>query len=219
VDDHPLFIYGLQVLLEAAEMTVVGTARDGETAVAAAREHRPDVVLMDIEMPGCNGITATRLIKTEFPAIKIVILTMDADDQSLFSAMKNGASGYLLKNLEIAELLELLAGLAKGETIFSPGLAVHLLQEFTPGKGSELSGSPTNGDCARKPLTARQEEVLTHIAEGLSYKQVAELLGVSERTVKFHMNQILERLHLESRAQAIAYAGQANLTERIKKYQ
>ena len=210
VDDHPLFLDGLQVLLEVSKMTVVGTARDGAAAVAAVREHRPDAVLMDIQMPGCDGLTATRLIKTEFPEIKIVMLTMNDEDQSLFEAIKSGASGYLLKNVETKDLLELLEGLAKGETVFSPGLAERLLQEFVPGNGSEA---------ARKSLTLRQEEVLTHIAGGLTYKQVAELLGVSARTVRFHMNEILERLHLENRAQAIAYASQANLQGRTNKAQ
>ncbi|WP_371360918.1 response regulator [Sporomusa malonica] len=219
VDDHPLFIDGLQALLEAGEMTVVGTARDGAAAVAAVREHRPDAVLMDIQMPGCDGLTATRLIKTEFPEIKIVILTMNDDDQSLFEAMKSGASGYLLKNLETTELLELLAGLPKGETAFSPGLAERLLQEFVPGKGSQPAGASANGDCARKSLTLRQEKILTLIAGGLTYKQVAELLGVSARTVRFHMNEILERLHLENRTQAIAYASQANLAAGTNKAQ
>ncbi len=135
VDDHPLFIDGLQALLEAGEMTVVGTARDGAAAVAAVRELRPDVVLMDLQMPGCDGLTATRLIKSEFPAIKIVILTMNDDEQALFEAMKNGAAGFLLKNLETTEFLGLLDEVAKGETVFSPGLADRLLKEFGPGKG------------------------------------------------------------------------------------
>lgn len=208
VDDHPLFIDGLQALLEAGEMTVVGTARDGAAAVAAVRELRPDVVLMDLQMPGCDGLTATRLIKSEFPAIKIVILTMNDDEQALFEAMKNGAAGFLLKNLETTEFLGLLDEVAKGETVLSPGLADRLLKEFVPGKGRGLA----NGEAGRKRLTPRQEKVLTFIAEGLTYKQVAERLGVSDRTVKFHMTEILERLQLENRAQAIAYAVQANLT-------
>ncbi len=208
VDDHPLFIDGLQVLLEAGGMTVVGAARDGTTAVAAARELRPDLVLMDLQMPGCDGLTATRLIKSEFPTMKIVVLTINDDDQALFEAMKNGAAGFLLKNLETTEFLGLLADVAKGETVFSSGLADRLLQEFAPGK----ERTPANGEGGRKRLTPRQEEVLTFIAEGLTYKQVAERLGVSDRTVKFHMTEILERLQLENRAQAIAYAVQANLT-------
>ena len=217
VDDHPLFIDGLKILLEASEMTVVGTARDGTSAVVAVRKHHPDVVLMDIQMPGCDGLTATRLIKTEFPEIKIVILTMNADDQSLFEAMKSGASGFLLKILETAELLELLAGLVKGETVFSPGIAERLLQEFVPDEGDESSQEMANWDCARKTLTPRQKEVLNHIANGLTYREAAELLGVSDRTVKFHMNEILERLHLKKRAQAIAYASQTNLIGRTNK--
>lgn len=212
VDDHPLFTDGLQALLEAGELTVVGTARDGAAAVAAVRELRPDVVLMDLQMPGCDGLTATRLIKSEFPAIKVVVLTMNADDQALFETMKNGAAGFLLKNLETAEFLGLLADVANGETVFSPGLASRLLQEFTPGKGGGPAGAAANGEDGRKRLTPRQEEVLTYIAGGLTYKKVAERLGVSDRTVKFHMTEILERLQLENRAQAIAYAVQASLT-------
>jgi len=207
VDDHPLFIDGLQVLLEASDMTVVGTARDGAAALAAVRDYRPDVILMDIQMPGCDGLTATRLINAEFPEIKIVILTMNDDDQSLFEAMKNGASGYLLKNMETDELIDLLAGMANGETVFSPGIAERLLAEFVPGRTCDSAQETAN------PLTLRQTEVLIQIAKGLSYKEVAYRLGVSNRTVRFHMNEILERLHLENRGQAIAYAGQAKLIE------
>lgn len=208
VDDHPLFIDGLQALLEASEMTVVGTARDGEAALAAVRELRPDLVLMDLQMPSCDGLTATRLIKSEFPTIKIVILTMNGDEQALFEAMKNGAAGFLLKNLETVEFLGLLDAVSKGETVFSPGLADRLLQELAPGK----RGAAANGEGGRKRLTPRQEEVLSLIAAGLTYKHVAERIGVSDRTVKFHVTEILERLQLENRAQAIAYAVQANLT-------
>jgi len=213
VDDHPLFIDGLQMLLEASDMVVVGTARDGDIAIAAVRKYRPEVILMDLEMPGCDGLTSTRRIKSEFPEIKIVILTVNGNDQALFEAMKNGASGYLLKNLETVEFLDLLVGLTNGEAVFSPGLADRLLQEFVLSEEGEPSQSLPGEDCSRKMLTPRQKEVLIHIASGLTYKKVAKLLGISDRTVKFHMNEILERLHLENRAQAIAYAGQTNLTE------
>ncbi|WP_094602653.1 Transcriptional regulatory protein DegU [Sporomusa silvacetica DSM 10669] len=211
-DDHLLFTGGLKNLLEAGGVTVVDLVRDGATAVAAVRKYLPDVVLMDIQMPGCDGLTATRLIKAEFPQTKIVILTMNDDDQLLLEAIKNGASGYLLKNLEAESFLELLAGLAEGETVFSPGLAERLLPIFIAEQGEEHARQATDGDTA-KPLTARQEQVLTYVAQGRTYKQVAELLRVSERTIKFHMNEILARLHLDNKVQAIAYALQANLTE------
>lgn len=212
VDDHSLFLSGLQSLLAASGITVVGTARDGLEAVEAVRTLQPNVVLMDIQMPGCDGLTATRLIKTEFPEIKIVILTMTDENQLLFEAVKSGASGYMLKNLEAEPFLELLAGLARGETVFSPGLADRLLQEFVVDQDKKTDAGLTNGKKARKQLTLRQEEVLIHVARGLAYKQVAAILNISENTVKYHLHEILERLHVETRAQAIAYAVQSNLT-------
>lgn len=211
VDDHSLFVGGLQNLLEAGGIAVVGQARDGAAAVVMTRQLQPDVVLMDIQMPGGDGLTATRLIKTEFPEIKVVILTMSDDDELLLEAIKSGASGFLLKNLEVDEFFELLTNLANGETVFSPGLAKRLLQEFAQTKKGNPSFKPLNGEKMRKPLTPRQKEVLMHIARGLTYKEVAGLLKVSEATVKYHMNEILERLHLGNRAQAIAYATRINL--------
>ncbi|MEN6566508.1 MAG: response regulator transcription factor [Veillonellales bacterium] len=213
VDDHSLFISGLQSLLEAGGITVVGKARDGAAAVAMARKLRPDVVLMDIQMPGCDGLTATRLIKTEFPEIKIVMLTMNDEDQLLLEAAKSGASGFLLKNLEAEEFLALLEGVTRGEAVFSPGLAERLLQEFAHVKDENSAGAQAKEDQARMTLTQRQEEVLVHIARGLTYKDVAAVLNISETTVKYHMHEILKRLHLENRTQAIAYAVQNNLTE------
>lgn len=212
VDDHSLFLSGLQSLLAASGITVVGTARDGLEAVEAVRRLQPDVVLMDIQMPGCDGLTATRLIKTEFPEIKIVILTMTDEDQLLFEAVKSGASGYMLKNLEAEPFLELLDGVVRGETVFSPGLADRLLKEFVVEWDKKTDAELTHGEKARKQLTLRQEEVLIHIARGLAYKQVAAILNISENTVKYHLHEILERLHVENRVQAIAYAVQTNLT-------
>jgi DNA-binding NarL/FixJ family response regulator len=209
VDDHPLFISGLQNLLAAADITVVGSARDGTDAVEAARRLRPDVVLMDIQMPGCDGLTAARLIKGEFPEIKIVMLTMTDEDNLLFEAIKSGASGFLLKNLEAEEFLALLAELAKGETIFSPGLANRLLREYVVGMGETSAAVPANELTVKQRLTPRQEEVLDHIARGLTYRDVAAALYISEATVKYHMKEILERLQLENRTQAVAYMVQA----------
>ena len=208
VDDHPLFCSGMKNLLEAGGITVVGIARDGSAALAAARELKPDLILMDITMPDCDGLTATRLIKSEFPEIRIVMLTMNEDDASLLEAIRSGASGYLLKFIEPEQLFECLEQLAKGETVFSPGLARRIGQALDTAKAGQ---QPEN-----RPLTLRQEEVLGYIARGLTYRDVAALLSISEITVRYHLKEILERLHLENRAQAIAYITEAKLAKSPK---
>lgn len=211
-DDHCLFSSGLQKLLESSGITVVATAKNGKEAIAAVQKYRPNVVLMDLEMPECDGLTATRLIKAEFPETKIVMLTMNADER-LFSAIKDGASGYLLKNLKIEELLDLLESLMQGETIFSPELAGWLLQEFD--SNHTQATSEVEKKTSKNPLTSRQEEILIHIAAGMTYKEVGAICKISAATVKFHINEILERLHVKNRVQAIAYAVQANLASGI----
>lgn len=206
VDDHILFARGLKNLLEAGGVSVTGIARDGSEALVTVRKLRPNLILMDINMPGCDGLAATSRIKAEFPEIKIVMLTMNDDDDSLFEAIRNGASGYLLKNLEADELFACLEQLAQGEMVFSPGLAERVLREF----GHTADGTlPASKNLEKKSLTLRQEEVLTNVAHGLTYKDVASKLGISETTVKYHMSEILERLHLGNRAQAIAYITKA----------
>ncbi len=206
VDDHKLFSSGIKNLLEAGGYTVAGTAFDGNTALAAARELQPDLILMDINMPGCNGVTATHLIKSEFPDIKIVMLTMNTDDDSLFSALKNGASGFLLKNLEAEQLFACLEQIAQGETVFSPEIAGRVLQEY--------KGKPFDADAKAQTnsLTPRQEAVLAQIARGLPYKDVGLVLDISETTVKYHVREILERLQFDNRAQAIAYFIESRLS-------
>lgn len=212
VDDHLLFSSGLKNLLEAGEIEVAGIACNGEDALVAVRELQPEVVLMDIQMPGCDGLTATRLIKSEFPAVKIVILSMNHDNELVFEAIKNGASGFLLKNLGAEEFFDLLEGLARGETIFSPELAGLLLKELVPAEDGDFVEGHKKKEGQVRLLTPRQEEVLLHIARGLTYKETSELLYISPATVKYHMNEILERLHLETRAQAITYAARIMLT-------
>jgi two-component system NarL family response regulator len=210
VDDHTLFADGLKNLLEAEGLPVAGIVRDGAEAVLAARRLKPDIILMDIDMPGCDGLTATRLIKAEFPEIKIVMLTVSADEDSLFEAVRSGASGYLLKNLDAEEFFACLERLGQEEAVFSPGLADRLLREFTRASQEKKTERKQSN-----PLTSRQEEILTLIARGVTYKKVAEKLGVTERTVKYHMNEILERLHLDNRAQAIAYLAETQKERRF----
>ena len=208
VDDHAIFREGLASLLTAHHIQVVGEAHDGFDAFEKTRALRPDVLLMDIQMPRCDGLAATRLIKAEMPETKIVMLTMAEDDTSVFEAIKSGASGYLFKRASANEFLDLFADLEQGRAPFSPGLAAKILAEF-----ARLSNAPTpRADNApaenTHALTQRQIQVLTLVAQGKTYKEIGDTLGLTERTVKYHMGEILERLHLENRAQVIAYAAQ-----------
>ncbi len=216
-DDHALFLEGLQNLLTCHDITVVGTAADGLEALAKARALRPDVIFMDIQMPRCDGLAATRLIKAELPEIKIIMLTMSADDQDLFEAVKSGASGYLLKRLRADEFFDCLSALQAGRTPFSSGLGAKILDHF-----AHLAGGRRNEGASSSPpaemeqaqgagLTPRQLQVLTLVAQGQTYRGVAEALGLSERTIKYHMAEILDQLHLQNRSQVIAYAGRLGL--------
>jgi DNA-binding NarL/FixJ family response regulator len=212
-DDHGLFLEGLQNLLQAGGFDVVGTACNGYEALHLARELRPDLILMDIRMPVCDGLEATRLIKSEMPDIQIIILTTSAEDGDLFQALRSGAEGYLLKNLKADVLFNYLAGLTRGEAPLSRELSASLLHEFTK-QSKQLNDRNWTGDAdfpspeaqSIPELTARQTEILEMIAEGLTYKEVGAALHLSENTVKYHMGEILERLHAKNREQAVTYA-------------
>jgi DNA-binding NarL/FixJ family response regulator len=221
VDDHPLFLEGLRNLLVSESIEVVGMAHDGFEALVEARRLHPDVILMDIQMPRCNGVAATRLIKAEMPKCKIVMLTMSEEEQDLFEAVKSGASGYLLKRLDADKFFDYLNDLASGQPAFSPGLAAKILDEFVrqatrSGPQPPRDPGPTGGTESAEgvDLTPRQKQILTLVAGGQTYGEVAETIGVSERTVKYHMEQMLERLHLQNKAQAMAYAAQMGLVPR-----
>ncbi len=205
VDDHPLFLDGLRNLLDARGVEVAGVARDGLEALELARALRPDVILMDIQMPRCDGLRATRLIKAELPEIKIVMLTISAADQYLFEAIKSGAAGYLLKTLDTDEFFELLLGLARGETPLSPGIAARVLGEFARQTGgASPAGSAAGPDKAG--LSPRQMQILDLVSQGLLYKEVGKALGLTERTIKYHMGEIVQQLQLHNRAEVLAYA-------------
>lgn len=206
VDDHALFRAGIASLLRAWGLEVVGQAGDGLEALTAARRLRPDLILMDIEMPNCNGLEATRLIKAEMPEIRIVIVTVSDDDEHLFEAVKSGAEGYLLKGMAEDELERTLDAIAAGEPALSRGLAAKLLDEFARLARAEPARKAPGGE-----LTAREREVLQRVADGATNRQVAEALVLSEHTVHFHMRNILQKLHLRNRAQAVAYAVRTGL--------
>jgi two-component system NarL family response regulator len=216
VDDHRLFAEGVSNLLAARGIEVAGIAADGLDAVAQVRARHPDLVLMDIAMPRCNGLAATRLIKAHYPDVRIVMLTTSAEDDDLFESIKSGACGYLLKSIGGREFIDALRGLEEGVPPFSPGLAARLLREFvhlgeaSPGPGGREAGEALPGR-AEVGLTERQSEVLKLVAAGLTYKEAGARLGLSERTVRYHMAEIMDRLHLEHRSQVIAYAGRQHL--------
>jgi len=196
------------MLLAANQYQVVGTAGDGREALKQARLLSPELILMDIEMPVYDGLAATRLIKAEMPGIKIVMLTVSSSDDNLFDAVKSGASGYLLKSQPAERFLELLGQVEQGGAALPPELAARLLAEFAR-QAQHLESSQLDSSA---DLTDRQREILTLVAQGLTYPQVGETLYLSVPTVRYHMGQILERLHLENRAQVIAYAARHGLT-------
>lgn len=214
VDDHLLFLEGLQYLLRTQGIEVVGTANDGKEALLKARILKPNIILMDIKMPYCNGLDALRLIKAEMPDIHIVMLTISENEEDIINAAKYGASGYLLKNTKSKELVEILSDVMNGEVFFSPKLSSSILNDF------RSCGSVRQNPCLKAPtlayrenLTGRQLEILELVAKGTTYKMVGKTLGITERTVKYHMERIIEFLHLENRAQVIAYAARMGLVE------
>jgi len=209
VDDHPLFLDGLKNLLNARRVQVVGVAYDGLEALEKARSLRPEVILMDIHMPVCDGLAATRLIMSELPEIKIVMLTMSGDDHDLFEAIKSGAYGYLLKTQDTEEFFNQLTELARGEVPLSPGLAARILRQFGRQQVTDIDLEQEPSE--REYLTPRELEVLTLVAQGLTYKETGARLSLSERTIKYHMGEIIARLHLDNRAQVIEYAKRSGL--------
>ena len=200
-DDHALFRDSLRSLLTVRGFEVVGEARDGREAFELARRLKPDILLMDLGMPRLDGLAATRLITSEMPQVKVLILTASDDDANLFEAIKSGAQGYLLKNLESKDFFALLEGVGRGEPALTPVLARKLLQEFArPAQPAQPLRDPD-------ALTEREREVLELLVEGVtSNRKLAKRLGLSENTVKFHIRNILDKLHLHNRAQVVGFA-------------
>jgi DNA-binding NarL/FixJ family response regulator len=210
VDDHALVRNGIASLLTARHIEVVGEANDGLEALEKARQLQPDLILMDIKMPRCNGLEATRLIKAEMPQIKIIILTVSDDEEDLFEAIKSGAEGYLLKNLRAEKFFDLLSGVARGEAAISPLLATKILEEFARQATRDTEPSPLKSE-----PTERETDVLRLVATGASNKEIAATLNITENTVKYHLRNIMEKLHLRNKAQVAAYAVSKGLVPKL----
>ncbi|MEZ5078612.1 MAG: response regulator transcription factor [Solirubrobacterales bacterium] len=200
-DDHPVFRQGLRALLEGVpDIELIGEAADGEGAVAMALERKPAVVLMDLRMPGLNGIEATRKINAAEPAVGILVLTMFEDDDSVFAAMRAGARGYLLKGSEQEEVTRAIRSIASGEAIFGPAIARRLIGYF--------SSASTE---AFPELTAREREVLELIAQGRNNQAIAAQLALSLKTVRNHVSNVFNKLQVTDRAGAIVKAREAGM--------
>ncbi len=197
-DDHPVVRKGLRALFEdQPDMVVAGEAADGQEAIERTRECRPDVVLLDLMMPGKGGLAAIREIKREQPDARILVLTSYFEDEQVFPAIKAGALGYLLKDSSPQELLQAIRDIARGQSALHPAIALKVIREL-----NHPSALPPTTD----PLTARELEVLTLVGQGMSNAEIAARLTISERTVTTHISNILSKLHLASRTQAALYA-------------
>jgi two-component system NarL family response regulator len=210
VDDHALFRRGLQMVLRQEEdIDVVGEAGDGHEAVEKAQELMPDVVLMDVRMPGQSGIKATEQIKDAIPHAKILMLTISDEEADLYDAIKAGASGYLLKEISIDEVADAVRSVWAGQSRISPSMASKLLSEF-----AAMSKRADERQQLPAPrLTDREMEVLKLVAQGMNNRDIAKELFISENTVKNHIRNILEKLHLHSRMEAVVYAVREKLLE------
>lgn len=209
-DDQALFRRGIQAVLGTEpDIEVVAEASDGPTAVELAVELAPDVVLMDVRMPGGGGIEATRSIKAMCPSTAILILTISDEEDDLYAAIRAGASGYLLKEVSVATVADAIRLVIQGESFLSPSMASKLLLEFN----ALLKREEQSHQAALSPLTQREAEVLRHVALGHKNREIAGALSISENTVKNHVRNILEKLHLHDRVEAAMYAVEARMLE------
>ena len=214
-DDHDLFREALVGLVNAQpELEVVGQAGDGLEALTLTRDLRPDLVVIDINMPVCDGLEATRLIRADWPEARILILTIHDEDEKLFEAIKAGASGYMLKNINSAEFLRGIHTVLAGEAVLPPKLAAHLLEEFSRLANLAATNITPLDSADAYDLTAREQEVLSLIATGATDKEIAAQLSLSLHTVKSHVHSILSKLHAANRRQAVRLIGRNNRSKR-----
>ncbi|HEX9117536.1 MAG TPA: response regulator transcription factor [Anaerolineae bacterium] len=214
VDDHAVVRQGVRHFLEAQpDFRVVGEAENGEEAVRLAAEQRPDVVLMDLVMPGMDGVEATRRVRQASPRTQVVILTSYHEDEHIFPVLKAGALSYVLKNIAPADLADAVRRAASGEAILHPQVATRVIEEFRDGRAQTRPASAT-GSPPPQHLSERELEVLRLIAAGLSNGEIARRLSLSEKTVKAHVSNILGKLHLADRTQAAVFAWEQGIVRR-----
>jgi DNA-binding NarL/FixJ family response regulator len=208
-DDHILMRHGLRLIIDSQEdMEVVGEAGDGFEALELASELQPDIILMDIAMPRCDGLEATRLIKRRLPEVQIIVLTVHEEAESLFKALQSGARGFLLKKARAEELIAALRGVLRGEAYLSPSMAGKLVGEFV-----RLTRAHSPLPVLKSPLTLREQEVLQKIVEGSNNEQIAASLSISVNTVKRHVSSILAKLGVQNRRQAAEQASHLDLLD------
>lgn len=211
VDDQPLFRSAIATLIaEQPDMAVVGEAENGLEGVEKAHGLNPDLVVMDVEMPVMNGVEAVRLIREQLPTIKVVMLTVSESDDHLLDAIRNGAHGYLLKDLRPEQLYDLLRSVMRNETPLSPAIAGRLVDEFRSQPVRTVAVKEPEG----RALSRREIEILQLVADGLGNKEIGTRLSITEGTVKNHVHNALEKLHLENRTQAAAYVVRQGLGHR-----
>jgi DNA-binding NarL/FixJ family response regulator len=218
IDDTRMFRDGLRLVIDMeADMTVVGVAGDGAEGIAVVGREQPDVVLMDIRMPVMDGVEATRRIKAEWPRIHVVILTTYSDDEFIFEALKAGAVGYMVKDLPASELVQAIRAVRQGGALIPPAIAARLVAEYTrlaAGSAPQPSSSSVEEVNPRvADLTPRETEILKLLARGLSNKEIADQLFLSEGTVKNYLSSIFSKLHARDRAQAISLALRQGLVD------
>ena len=201
VDDHPMWREGVARDLTEAGMRVVATAADGTEAITRFPAARPDVLVLDLQIPGPNGVEVTREVLAKDPAARVLILSASGEQQDVLEAVKAGATGYLVKSASRTELLDAVRRVALGDTVFTPGLAGLVLGEYR-----RLSDGPAESDDGAPRLTERETEVLRLLVEGLPNKLIARRLGISEKTVKAHLTNIFQRLDVTDRTQAALWA-------------
>ena len=210
-DDQPLFRRGIWVVLSTDDrVEIVGEAENGEEAIRLAVELVPDVILMDVRMPRVNGIEAARVISQQVPTARIIMLTVSDEEDDLYEAIKAGATGYLLKEISVEEVADAIQAVVAGQSLITPSMASKLLVEFQKLSTRQGSGS---GNYQAPQLTARELEVLKLVAKGMSNREIGDQLFISDNTVKNHVRNILEKLHLHSRMEAVIYAVRERLLD------
>jgi two-component system nitrate/nitrite response regulator NarL len=214
VDDHRHAREGMRTIVSAVpDFLVVGEASNGEEALILTEKLVPNVILMDINMPGMGGLEAVKVIKSAFPSVKIIMVTVSDDVSHLFEALKKGAQGYLLKNLNPSAWRDYLRAVALDEAPLNPELAMSILREFADRKSNSLT-LVKEKELAGNVLTPREKEILQEVARGQTNRDVAVNLGLSEHTVKNHLKNILQKLHLDNRVQLTRYAYESGMVER-----